>query len=655
MGYRIGKVTFRNFGPFESGVIDLDQPGVTLIEGSIHDIPGCDSNGAGKSFIFDGIAWALYGRCIRPEYTGDDVVKLKARGGCAVEVELTRGHEPVVIRRYRNDREYKNQVHLEVAGKDVTRGTNAETQVAIERVVGMDYLTFCNTVAFGVREDVKSFFTATDTDRKKVLDMMLGLEVYGEAEKVARRRLKAAVVELEDARSGIASTEIRIEEKKELIETLEQAQEDDTASKLKEQQKALKDAEEKLKTWNGKVSEMEERIEKLRDQIEKEEADYVQAMKDRHEKIVEMEREEVKLDNDVLAARIIVQGIEKRVRDMDGLTGAECPTCHQDVPKAHVKSIKDAAEKELKAAQKKYDEANKALNDYTAKLEAARVERPEKSNKHRELEEQCAELDGRLDKRCETRDKYKSAKKVAEGIIAELEAAQERSGGRVDKAKKELKVLEDSITEGKVAIEQHEERVAKLEFWVQAFGNQGLKSFLIEAEIPEVNRHATRYARRLLGEGAKVQLKATTTLKSGANREKLTVEGVIPGKTEKYAGASKGQKKRMDLSLLLAFRKLIAGRVQQPFDQLFADEIFDGLDQSGVEVIGELLREEASSGPVALVTHDPRIKPVGDRFVLVEHDGVSARIGVTGDASEPAPQPAKSKGKAVKLRKVRTQ
>ena len=655
MGYRIGKVNFRNFGPFAEGTINLDQPGVTLIEGSIHGIPGCDSNGAGKSFIFDGIAWALYGRCIRPEYTGDDVVKLKARGGCEVSVELTRGHEPVLIRRYRNDPQYRNQVHLSVGGQDVTRGTNAETQIAIERVIGMDYLTFCNTVAFGVREDVKSFFTATDTDRKKVLDMMLGLEVYGEAEKVARRRMKEAALELENRRSKVGAVLIRIEEKKETIQMLEQAREDDTASKLKEFKKTLKSATVKHTEWVGKVQKMEEKIEGLREKLEAEESDYFNAIKAHQAKLVEMEREEVRIDNEVLAARIIVQGVEKRLTAMVDLSGVECPTCHQTVTDKHVKGINKGAKAELAEAKKKFDAATTALSDYQTKLADARETQPERSARAIELEEEIAALDERLDTRCETRDKWKSAARTAERLIEEAEEAQGRSTDRVDKAKKELAEMEESIEEGRVVIEQQEEIVATLEFWVQAFGNQGLKSFLIEAEIPEVNRHATRYARRLLGEGAKVQLKATTTLKSGANREKLTVEGVIPGKTNKYPGASKGQKKRMDLSLLLAFRKLIAGRVQQPFDQLFADEIFDGLDQSGVEVIGELLREEAASGPVALVTHDPRVKPVGDRFVLIEHDGVSACIGTTGASAPESPAPKKKVGRTVKVRKVKAQ
>ena len=128
-----------------------------------------------------------------------------------------------------------------------------------------------------------------------------------------------------------------------------------------------------------------------------------------------------------------------------------------------------------------------------------------------------------------------------------------------------------------------------------------------------------------------MRLSPTRELKTkSVQREELTVEAVIPGCTRSYAGASKGQKKRLDLCLILAFRELVASRANKAFHQLFVDELFDGLDQTGCAGVVELLREMAKTGPVALITHDERIKPAGDRFVLVDHDGTTARIVANG-------------------------
>jgi DNA repair exonuclease SbcCD ATPase subunit len=648
MGYRIGKVKYHNFGPFADAEIDLDRPGVTLIEGAIEGMPGCDSNGAGKSFIFDGVAWALYGRCIRPEYSGDDVVKLKSKGGCSVEVTITKGKEELIVRRYRNDPEYKSQLHVLIDGNNVTRGVNAETQAIVERTLGMDYLTFCNTVAFGVREDVKSFFTASDGDRKKVLDTLLGLEIYSAAETVARRRLKSAVTALEEKRLLIQTSGIRIDEKREAIRRMEEAEVVDTASTLADHKAKLKEAEANVETWVKKVADLENEVERVRDKQDDENTRLNEESVAYKNKIDALELRRVKADNDRLLARMAVGGAERALADAKSLSGKPCPTCQQSVPAFNVSSVRDKLQAALAMAKSAYATVDAEYQKVCVAQDA--VSYPQPSDEHQKLTEELAVLESRVDKRRETLNKWKNARNVATSMIEQLENAKKRSGDRIKAAQAELQKLLDETHDVKDAIEGDEQRAAELEFWVQAFGNQGLKSFLIEAEVPEVNKHATRYARRLLGEGAKVQLKATTTLKtSGATREKLTVEGVIPGKTNKYTGASQGQKKRMDLSLLLAFRKLISQRVQQPFDQLFADEIFDGLDQSGVEVIGELLREESAAGPVVLITHDSRMKPLGDQYVHVFHDGVTATVQASGGV----PSVAKSDGQAVKVRKVR--
>jgi DNA repair exonuclease SbcCD ATPase subunit len=183
----------------------------------------------------------------------------------------------------------------------------------------------------------------------------------------------------------------------------------------------------------------------------------------------------------------------------------------------------------------------------------------------------------------------------------------------VESAEESLQAVDEEYAEVK-------KRSDDLEFWVEGFGNRGLKSFLIEAEIPEINRLATTYAQELLGIGAVVKLNATKALKTkDVVRENLTVEGSIPQCTESYAGASRGQKKRMDLSLLLAFRELVSTRQVRAFSQLFMDEIFDGLDPAGADTICELLQGIAAVCPVSLITHDKRIKPVADRVVLVCH------------------------------------
>ena len=241
MAYRFGKVTYQNFGPFESAEVDFSQSGLTIIEGQMDGVRGCDSNGSGKSFLLDGIAWATFGRCIRGKYAGDEVMRrlyerddrnvlqvvTNKRGnpehdpaGTSVTVELVGGPQAVYYTRYRKHPTYKDTVRLFVNGQEITRGRNSMTLEAIETILGMDFTTFSNSVAFGARDDVKSFFSATDAERKQILDRILGLEVYSRASVVARDRLKSAEEGLEPLLHRIGTLRARVDEQKSFLATL---------------------------------------------------------------------------------------------------------------------------------------------------------------------------------------------------------------------------------------------------------------------------------------------------------------------------------------------------------------------------------------------------------------------------------------------------
>ena len=277
MSYRVGPTHYVNFGPFCDEWMDFSQPGLTVIEGIIEgedtkaNLQGGDSNGAGKSYLFDGPAWAVWGRCIRPDYSGDDIIRTElidgvnvpVKGGTSVETNFVGGPVPVKVTRYRRDTKHGNAVRLEVDGVDVTAGTNAETTALAEQHLGLDFSTFCNVIAFGVREDVKSFYTATDTDRKKICDTLIGLEVYTKAEKVARQRLAKKVSALSELRTKFSMLETRLVTKRELMaQVLQSGDMEDREFQLRLQQAALKVLRKRVTRHDTFLNKLEGELEK---------------------------------------------------------------------------------------------------------------------------------------------------------------------------------------------------------------------------------------------------------------------------------------------------------------------------------------------------------------------------------------------------------
>lgn len=315
---------------------------------------------------------------------------------------------------------------------------------------------------------------------------------------------------------------------------------------------------------------------------------------------------------EAVAANARAQEARKRVAALEGIK-AKCPTCTQSVSD----DVRVAAMGELGAVVEHWETARDAAFSQAEEADKARDELqcpvpptfPEICLAEKEVEAEKV----RLHTAQVALAKAIAEKKAATGRLEDFVAASDSVGaGRP--------ALETEIHDCAAKLKEMDSKIARLEFWVEGFGHTGLKSFLIEAEIPAINKRASEYAQVLLGAGAKVRLQATTQLKTkAAVREKLSVEGSIPGCCASYAGASKGQKRRFDLALLLAFRDIVSSRASNPFAQFMADELFDGLDKAGCESVIELLRELSKDCPVTLVTHSPWLKSVVDRAVTVRH------------------------------------
>ena len=179
------KLTMTGFGPYrDKTVIDMKSLGT----GGLYLITG--DTGAGKTFIFDAITYALYSetsggsrdsRSLRSQYAGDED---------RTEVELVfeySGREYTVTRNPEYDRPKKRgegmthenaSATLKMPDGSVTDGPSRVTE-AVKDILGIDRGQFCNIVMIAQGE-FRRVLNATTDERQKLFRKLFNTQPYND-------------------------------------------------------------------------------------------------------------------------------------------------------------------------------------------------------------------------------------------------------------------------------------------------------------------------------------------------------------------------------------------------------------------------------------------------------------------------------------------
>lgn len=189
-------IEVKNYRSYTEASFDFEPVHMAMVNGQ---------NGVGKSSLFmDAIADCLYeqtrkediGGWVRDGTKSGSISFTFGMGGQDYRVIRTRtksGRGTLALQRWNQDAQ---------AWADESDTTMKLTQAKIERLLGMDCNTFCSIAL--IRQDAYGLFLDADSDRRmEVLSALLGLDIYGRMEDIA----KAAATE---QRRKIAALKERI-------------------------------------------------------------------------------------------------------------------------------------------------------------------------------------------------------------------------------------------------------------------------------------------------------------------------------------------------------------------------------------------------------------------------------------------------------------
>jgi len=596
------------------------------------DNVAANSNGAGKSSVFDAIYYGLYGKSLRSVPARDLIRRTATDANLSLFFE-SKGRNYLVQRSIVNG---KQKLELSEGGMAIYANNKTELQVELERILGMSPDLFAHVVLMG--KGGRLFSELGDAGRKKLIEGVLELQVYEQAASVAGKRIRELEGEMEGiglrtsmwegelvrlkeriADEGASGLEWSSSNELEILDN--EDQEERVEVELIKARSAL-DALPALQ--DSKVFELSDRVkEKIRECKE-----YQQKLR---ETGAQGERD---FSRQIAEQTAICAQIEGEVFTKNKMYFDEvCPTCGHDVNVLHdgEHSTEEESRKleEERAALALLEEereltrmALKDLEDesrieevkleeelalYKSALEeekarAMRAEAADQRCKH--LEEKRDGIRRRLVALRKARNPYSASLKVSRSREEEIEKSLREAGERSTSIGSLLRV--EQVLKG-------------------MFSPRGIRSLLFESVIPELNDLLNEYV-GLVSEGQiSVSLSITSETQGGELREEIDFKVWNPTGGGSYESLSSGERGRLDLPLSFALRSM-AGRRGVLCNMVLLDEVFENMDTNGVDSIMSLLRhvvegEGSTIDSAIVITHDDEFSSAFDRVLLAKKKG----------------------------------
>jgi len=540
----ISTIRMVNFMSHRATSIELPPSGVVVITGP---------NGAGKSSFVEAVAFGIWGKTLR------GTTPWRAGEAGTVEVHTT---DFGVLR--------------EISAKGTTKlrwgavgtswdeyDTQKKAADALEQFVGEQEL-WRRTHVFS-SQDAAHFTLATDGERKRLLEQLLGLDRFDAAyAKVSedRKRLKSkvdtATIELERAKVSYetAKTTLRAFDE-EALEPEPQAPKEVNAEDLRLLQNRMRAIDVELNDLHMRMRDADVPEELIRT-------------------VSKLQGQKAALD-----------------RQFKLIASGKCPTCEQNIASTHHDRLEaQAAEVDFQLAQaeKRLSEARQEVallrEQIAQQITALQAERRQHEQNERVLARAQVEFE---------------AFKKAHAAWAMRQAARAQKRATLVKA---IGVAEDVLGNAEDTLAQLQFELAELTAVQTVFGLKGVRAHVLSKSLAGIEQIANVWLQRIAQAPLQLELKPYKDLKSGGTQDAISLEVHGAGGGHGYKASSGGERRRIDAALLLALAEVASAAYGRKPGTVFVDEVFDALDADGIEAVAEALAELALERCVVVITHD---------------------------------------------------
>lgn len=552
-------VKLKGFMAHDATEVALPDRGVVLVTGP---------NGAGKSGIVEGVATACWGKTLR----GTSPWRDGQPGSVEAQLDDMRVTRAVT-------KGGKVALSWEPDTQDYPTVTKA--QEALEAKLG-SFDIWRRTHVFS-SADAAHFTLATDGDRKRLLETILGLGKFDEALESCRLDLKASASKLADVGHVAAVATERAKGAR--------ARRDDAQAALdslppEEQEGGPAEALGGAPPPPPSLAAAEEKLTRLRESAAAVKADLA--------KLERARRGAAQACSDPKATLRAVEAQMTRLLRDDA-----CPTCGQVIQEARRAQAQQQVEDARLAAAAAECNANAAvaeidaqIADLTSELEditAAGQKASQEVGAAREEAWRAQERAEEARRRAEERRRAKRAR----------QEAQERA----DECVRALTAAEEAVARARADEVATGAQVAELQAVEQVLGLKGVRAHVLGRALGGMERVANRWLSLIAGPGLRLKMRPYSEKKTGGISDAISLDVSGAGGGFGYKASSGGERRRIDVALLLALAEVARAAHGSEPGSLFFDEVFDALDQDGVSAVADALADLSKDRAVVVITH----------------------------------------------------
>jgi DNA repair exonuclease SbcCD ATPase subunit len=556
------KVKFKNFGSFGNTFTEilLDQNNTTLI---------CGNNGSGKSFAFlDSITFALFGKPFRKINIPQLVNSVNGKG-CIVEIEFLRGSDKFMIRRGINPRVFEIYKNNELVDQDAK---SLDYQEYLEnQILKMNYKTFTQVVILGSSSFVP-FMQLSAADRRSVIENILDINIFSTMNVVLKGKILSLKETVKELNSKIELEKSKISIQKNYISTLEKKnseENEDVSDRIKELDDKIVDYKSIILSRGYDQTSLELDIQNIKTHIN----DCQTKLKKYNSAISEFNANKKQKQQHISFFK----------------ENCKCPTCSQAIEEKIKKEKILTTNYEISNIDDDIERVNVAIKD---------------TSKHIEL------LELNLEKVIESISYVKGINREIELLekeIKRIQATIEKSviKNNIVDEKEKLKLLEGALLALENEKETHSEDLMYHEITSELLRDGGVKSKIIKYYLPHMNKFINKFLTSMdffvqfhMDEEFNEQIKSRY-------RDEFS-----------YMNFSEGEKMRIDLALLLAWREIARMKNSVNCNLLILDEVFDSsLDTVGMDELMKLLKLVSDKANVYVISH--KADQLVDKFSTV--------------------------------------